>query len=881
MVQDAEPRLPASPLKRSRSPQETNDDDLRGDKRLKIESDGDHDALDIAQLIRQAEESAMQHFQPTENPTPQDQPVTNDVFESTEKEPMSLDQNDLEAELAAAFAQQRPTPAEGDTQPRTDTLWRNPKEFTRRKHIIPALGSMAVDILIALSEQSLEDTIATFTGDPDSDITKEYGILKAEFDHQRGRLLTSAQKTEAVVPLFLDPESLKITRQAKEIIRIANLASTCASIFGSNEITLEEVNDRFLQIFVPENHGLPRDTAELYLGLKTQLCLSVLEGGQGKVDSDRLEEFLVTGLEKSLQDHHPHLPLTDIEVDFINSTKSRKAMLVAEATSIEKIRELGKQFTYEAFLDNLSTFLNDHIDTIKGQGSAEVEIATEAEEIAPMEVVDHDVGATFDLDAAIAEATRAAQTAFDPIDTNPMTFDDLSAFLTDNISKAAEKAKEPFVESELPSDLTSVTESASRATMLALQTIQQNKYHPTALPQSSSHAQSPSNHQHYNTQPQTAQGNQPYYQYQQQPSSNQQQPQRDANGQLPPHQTDSTPALYERARQAAAARSSTHARREGSHSTRRPWSSDEEKALMMGLDMVKGPHWSQILSLFGPNGSISNILADRTQVQLKDKARNLKLFFLKTNSEMPYYLQCVTGELKTRAPTQAARKEAEEKARMNSDEHQAHMNGILALAGGLQNGQGVKQNVSTTMPRNNTPNQAYTHTGSHPGSHPGTPRVQQASQPMPIPPIASARPVIPAPQPVSLPKLVTSKSSSLQHNSQQSTTPQLPQSTAKPEYHHPVVKQEHGEEPALTSLAEKTQPENDGLSSEDAALLGLKAAMEGESAAAASAAAAAIAAATAVSSPHGQGHTEAMGGSEVSGTVNANPNPQENGPSSS
>lgn len=89
---------------------------------------------------------------------------------------------------------------------------------------------------------------------------------------------------------------------------------------------------------------------------------------------------------------------------------------------------------------------------------------------------------------------------------------------------------------------------------------------------------------------------------------------------------------------------------------------------MMGLDKVQGPHWSQILSLYGVGGSISNILKDRSQVQLKDKARNLKLFFLKSNSEMPYYLQAVTGELKTRAPSQAARKEAEEKARHVSEE---------------------------------------------------------------------------------------------------------------------------------------------------------------------------------------------------------------------
>ena len=173
----------------------------------------------------------------------------------------------------------------------------------------------------------------------------------------------------------------------------------------------------------------------------------------------------------------------------------------------------------------------------------------------------------------------------------------------------------------------------------------------------------------------------PYYSYGQ--VQQQQAPPADGSS-LPPNQSFPTSVLYERARQAAVAKSSSAARREGIHSTRRAWTSDEEKALMMGLDMVKGPHWSQILSLFGANGSISDILKDRTQVQLKDKARNLKLFFLKTNSEMPYYLQCVTGELKTRAPGQAARKEAEEKARQNSEEEQARLQGILTLAGGLQ-----------------------------------------------------------------------------------------------------------------------------------------------------------------------------------------------------
>lgn len=105
---------------------------------------------------------------------------------------------------------------------------------------------------------------------------------------------------------------------------------------------------------------------------------------------------------------------------------------------------------------------------------------------------------------------------------------------------------------------------------------------------------------------------------------------------------------------------------------------------MTGLDQVKGPHWSQILSLYGTNGTISEVLKDRNQVQLKDKARNLKLFFLKSNIEVPYYLQSVTGELKTRAPSQAAKREAEEQQKLATDEERSRAEGIMTLANGLK-----------------------------------------------------------------------------------------------------------------------------------------------------------------------------------------------------
>ncbi|KAI1389012.1 telomere repeat binding factor-domain-containing protein [Hypoxylon trugodes] len=830
MVIDAVSDPPPSPLKRQRTPNEDGEK-LRDEKRPKVENGDGNEMDEFALLVQQAQAEAMQNFQSEPNGVDDGLPPNDDEHIHH----ISHELPDLETE----FEPQAHTPVE-NTEARPESLWSNPRDFTRRKHIIPALGNLAVDIITAWSEQSLEDTVATLSGDSDSDIAKEYTVLKTAFDSQR-KLLSDSN--------ILYPEQLNVINQTREVIRIVNLATACASVFGTNELGLEEINDHFLRIFVPENQEVPRDAAELYLGLKTQIFLALLESEQGKAKDQLLEEIFTgtAGLENTIQEHHPAFPLTTAEHEFIASVGARRTMLLHESADVNNTQTLGKQFTYEAFLDSLSTFLNDNIESIRSLGTGKVETTTSTEDPAQDPVqnghVDHGLDDAFDINAMIAEASRAAQSALEPSGETvheSHELDELSAFLAENVSKAVEQAKESATNTELPSAIASAAESASRATMLALQSIQQNQYQPTALPQSSTSSHSTSNHNNYQaqqsqsqpqqqtqqTQPQPQQQQQ-YYHYQQHPPNGMPVYQT-ANDHLPPNQSDSTPALYERARQAAAARSSTHARREGSHSTRRPWSAEEEKALMMGLDMVKGPHWSQILSLFGPNGSISNILADRTQVQLKDKARNLKLFFLKTNSEMPYYLQCVTGELKTRAPTQAARKEAEEKARLNSEEQQAHVNGILTLAGGLQNNAASRQSPAATAPRSATPHQPL----SHPNSQPGTPRVpQQPNQTPAHTPVPLSRPVIPAPQPVSLPTLTSmshhAQSSPISHT-ERHTTPAT--TTTTPPVAAPVTTAPPAPMTASVTApaVENHEPEKNELSSVDAAVLGLRDALEKE-----------------------------------------------------
>ncbi|KAL6944983.1 hypothetical protein ACO0QE_002426 [Hanseniaspora vineae] len=72
------------------------------------------------------------------------------------------------------------------------------------------------------------------------------------------------------------------------------------------------------------------------------------------------------------------------------------------------------------------------------------------------------------------------------------------------------------------------------------------------------------------------------------------------------------------------------------------WTSEEEDALLNALK-VCGPKWTTILDLFGAGGQLSESLKNRAPVQLKDKARNWKMFFLKTEIPVPPYLEKVTG----------------------------------------------------------------------------------------------------------------------------------------------------------------------------------------------------------------------------------------------
>ncbi|KAI9844976.1 MAG: TTAGGG repeat binding factor [Sclerophora amabilis] len=516
-------------------------------------------------------------------------------------------------------------------QPYTLENWADPSLHLRIQSL-PILENLSVQILGTLAKGSHQETLTIVT-EPESAPGQAYATLKSLFD-QTKKLYSNHEP-------FLSAHDLHLRDiEHRNIIRKANLATFVSSIFGSQDVGFYHLNEYFLDTFVPDGARLLKSQGGLYLDLKTQAYLSAMANGE-RSRRDILEDLFPVELEQLLLSRRPGAKqLTPSEFDFVKRAGSRRDHLLSEPEDEETLAALPDKYVWEDFLRDVSTYVNRNFDEL---------VTTPA-----------------------AKLSRSRYANHSGVDHPPQYYehqdisDDQHPLQPSEDAQLREALQVHLEAEEHQSAQHEIVEKAARAAQLALQ----NETEGIVAEEPDLDQSQLSTQQH---------------------ESGQHQPESQASGiwqslggasEIPYHtQTAPTQVLYERARLAATAKASPNNRRVGVPNQRRPWTTEEENALMAGLDRVKGPHWSQILAMFGAGGTINESLKDRNQVQLKDKARNLKLFFLKSGIEVPYYLQFVTGELKTRAPSQAAKNEAREKARLRGDEDRAHVEGILALAG--------------------------------------------------------------------------------------------------------------------------------------------------------------------------------------------------------
>ncbi|KAI5795734.1 telomere repeat binding factor-domain-containing protein [Geopyxis carbonaria] len=415
---------------------------------------------------------------------------------------------------------------------------------------------------------------------------------------------------------FLSADDLKLEdADQRATIRKVNLATFVSSVFGSQEVGFFHLNENFLDTFVPDGGRLLKSQGSLYLDLKTQAFISAMATNE-RTKIEILEDLFPPNMTEILLARRPGAKqLTPSEQDFVARLQHRRNHLMQTTED----QSLAEKYVWQDFLKEVNWYVSKNHEIIVAQ----------------------------------------------PV----CTKSPIHIFI-DRIAKSPQPRGGAKVRKLRATGLEHHPE------MLGSHGVPMPNHHAPAPQHNGDGIQSHENHNSHTGQSGDAEipidtelfG--PNTSYMGAPPI----------AQPPvPQQSQPTQVLYERARLAATSKASPNARRAGLPSQRRPWSTEEENALMAGLDRVKGPHWSQILAMFGPGGTVSEALKDRNQVQLKDKARNLKLFFLKSGIEVPYYLQFVTGELKTRAPGQAAKNAAKKAVEASAEEDAAHVAAVTAL----------------------------------------------------------------------------------------------------------------------------------------------------------------------------------------------------------
>lgn len=155
----------------------------------------------------------------------------------------------------------------------------------------------AIQILLALSQQSREETLALMADD-ESEFRKAYNTLKTALAHAR-RIFSETS------PLLF-PDELDISdSEDRETIRMSNLAVISTNAFTEDGTLLADAHDNFPAIFVPEEGDFAKDLKPLYLHLKTQAMLNSLETANTPNErSDVLDRFFPPNIDEVLTQRH-------------------------------------------------------------------------------------------------------------------------------------------------------------------------------------------------------------------------------------------------------------------------------------------------------------------------------------------------------------------------------------------------------------------------------------------------------------------------------------------------------------------------------------------------------------------------------------------------
>lgn len=214
----------------------------------------------------------------------------------------------------------------------------------------------STQILSLLAKSTYQD-ITSFVSEPESENGQAYATMRSLFDHTK-KVYSSKES-------FLSPTELGLTEPSQvDIIRKANLASFVSSIFGTQEIGFAELNEHFLDVFVPEGGRLLKVQGALFLELKTQAFIASMNNTE-RTRTELLFDLFPDDLEQRLLDRRPGTrQLAPSEADFVKRAGSRRDILLNDINNEEAMKALPDKYHWEDFLRDLSSYITKNFDAI-------------------------------------------------------------------------------------------------------------------------------------------------------------------------------------------------------------------------------------------------------------------------------------------------------------------------------------------------------------------------------------------------------------------------------------------------------------------------------------------------------------------------------------
>lgn len=226
-------------------------------------------------------------------------------------------------------------------------------------YMLTRLLVQSTQILSLLAKSSYQD-ITSLVSEPESENGQAYATMRSLFDHTK--------KVYSTKKSFLSHTELELTEPSQvDIIRKANLASFVSSIFGTQEIGFSELNDNFIDVFVPEGGRLLKVQGALFLELKTQAFIASMNSAE-RTRTEILYDLFPEDLEQRLIERHSgSRQLAPSEADFAKRAASRRDILLADINNEEALKALPDKYHWEDFLRDLSSYVTKNFDSISHQ----------------------------------------------------------------------------------------------------------------------------------------------------------------------------------------------------------------------------------------------------------------------------------------------------------------------------------------------------------------------------------------------------------------------------------------------------------------------------------------------------------------------------------